>query len=292
MKFFNKEWYELMQNTDYSTENIRELPNKKYSDKEIKQIYNEQLEKEINIAYEEFNTPPDFSELLEEIMDEDYCFNREDWVVFGEGLKVRKAESKEEVVKSLLKEEKQALEEFENRGTFNKKEVIKDFKKMYKMELKYKYEFPKWLYDEVDNRLIALKALPKDVLNRLREEEKVNKEKFNKIKEEADRVSKQQNLSYDIINNFNFHDYPILSFNKVENGYEMVLENYESKIIKVLFENAEILELEKLNFKDCYFLYDEIYSFDGGYEVHMMIESKGLKYVILKCGEIKFLVKK
>ena len=288
MKFYNKEWYELMQNTDYSTENIRELPNKKYSDKEIKEIYNEELEKEINIAYEEFNTPPDFSEILEEIMDEDYCFNSEDWVVLEEGRSVRKAESKEEVVKSLLEEEKQALEEFENRGTFNKKEVIKDFKKMYKMELKYKYEFPKWLYDEVDNRLIALKALPKDVLDKLRKEEKVNKEKFNKIEEEADRILKKQKLSYDIINNFNFHDYPILGFNKVENGYEMVLENYESEIIKVLFENAENIELEKLNFKDCYFLYDEIYSVDGGYEVHMMVESKGLKYVTLRCRDIKF----
>ena len=289
MKYYNKEWYELMQNIDYSTDNIRELQNKKYSDKEIKEIYNEELEKEINIAYEEFNTPPDFSEILEEIMEDDYIFNEEDWVIADEESgNIRKAESKDEIVKSLLEEEKQALEDFKNRGPFNKNEVIKDFKKMYKMELKYKYEFPKWLYNEVDNRLIALKALPKDALDRLREEEKVNKEKFDKIEEEADKILKEQALSYDIINNFNFHDYPILGFNKIGDDYEMVLENYESERIKVLFEEAEIIELEKLNFKDCYFIYDEIYSVDGGYEVHMMVESKGLKYVTLRCTDIKF----
>ena len=46
MKYFTKEWYDLMQR-QFSTSGLRRIPDKPYSDREIKQFYHQQLQEEI-----------------------------------------------------------------------------------------------------------------------------------------------------------------------------------------------------------------------------------------------------
>jgi len=287
MKYFNKEWYELMQK-QFMTDGITEIQDKEYSDKEIEELYNIELKKEIERAFEEYNTPPDYS-FLEEVINGDEPFNPENWIIVSEDEEIIiKPNSKEEVMENLLKENEKELEEFNNRPPFEEKEVIENFEESYKTMLEDKEYLPKWVYEEVDNRLIALNLLPKSVFKRLCLEERKSKKKFEKIMKVANEDLSRQDVFKELFTKLNFHDDRIIGFNKHENNYVMTIENYEEKIIKIIFEETKIIELENIDFENCYWLYEEVYRKNNIYEVHLMVESEGLKYITFKCSNIVF----
>lgn len=284
MKYFNKEWYELMQK-QFMTDEIKEIPDKEYLDKEVEELYNQELKKEIEREREAYNTPPDYS-FLEELLNKP--FNPENWIIVSDDEEtIIVPKSKEEVIKNLSEEKEKSLEEFNNRPDFDEKEIIEFFKQSYKTMLDIKDFYPKWVYEEVDNRLIALNLLPKKVLKKLRAEEKENKKKYEKIMKKANKDLSRQDILKELYSKLNFHDDRIIEFDKQKNNYVMNIENYEDKIIKIIFKDAEIIECEELNFKNCFWLYEEVYKENDKYEVHLMVESGGLKYITLKCKEIK-----
>ena len=286
MKYFNKEWYELMQK-QFMTDEITQIPDKQYSYEEIEKMYNKELKKEIERACEEYNTAPDYS-FLEELIKGKTKFNSEDWIFVDEDTDtVVVPTSKEQVIENISKEKERDLEEFNNRPPFDEKEVIEDFEQTYKINLEDRYGIPKWVYEEVDNRLIALNFLPKSVLKKLKVQEKENKKKFDKIMKEANKVLSKENVPEEIQEKLSLHDARVVEFKKEENNYVMTIENYEDEVIQIVFEETEIIELEELNFENCYWLYEEIYKTKNTYEVHIMIDSYGLKYVTLKCKDIK-----
>jgi len=287
MKYFNKEWYELMQK-QFMTDGITEIPDKKYSDKEIEELYNKELKKEIERAYEDYNTPPDDS-ILKELISGEIEFNSEEWIfVDEENDTVVEPTSKEQVIANLSREHEEAVKEFNNRPPFDENEVIQDFKQSYKAMLEIKEYFPKWVYEEVDNRLLALNFLPKSALKKLKAEEKEINKKFDKIMKESRKVLSKQNVPEEIQNQLSLHDARIVGFDKQGNNYVMTIENYEDKVIQIVFDEAEIIEFEELDFENCYWLYEEIYKENNAYEVHIMVYSDGLKYVTLRCKYIKF----
>lgn len=288
MKYFNKEWYELMQK-QFMTDGITQIPDKEYSDKEIEEMYNKELKKEIERAYEDYNTPPDYT-FLEELINGDEPFEPENWIIIDEDTDTAVVPtSKEEVIENISREKERDLEEFNNRPPFDEKEVIEDFEETYKSMLEIKDFFPKWVYEEVDNRLLALNFLPKSALKKLKAEEKENKKKFDKIMKEADEDFSRQDIFEELYTKFNFHDDRIVGFEKQGNNYVMTIENYEDEVIQIVFEEAEIIELEELDFENCYWLYEEIYKENNTYEVHIMVYSNGLKYVTMKCKDINIL---
>lgn len=286
MRYFNKEWYELMQK-QFMTDGITEILDKEYCDKEIEELYNKELKKEIERAYEDYNTPPDYS-FLEELINGDEPFELEDWLIVDEDNdKTIVPTSKEQVIVNISKEKERDLEEFNNRPPFDEKETIENFEQAYKAMIEIKDYYPKWVYDEVDNRLIALNLLPKGVLKKLRAEEKENKKRFDKIMKEARKVLNKQDVPEKIQNQLSLHDDRITAFEKQGNNYVMTIENYDDEVIQIVFEEADIIEFEELDFENCYWLYEEIYKENNMYEVHIMVDSNGLKYVTVRCEEIE-----
>lgn len=57
MRFYTKEWYELMQHQD-DLSGIQKIPNRSYSDQDIKAFYQQDLEAEMAQELERYNTPP------------------------------------------------------------------------------------------------------------------------------------------------------------------------------------------------------------------------------------------
>ena len=287
MKYFNKEWYELMQK-QFMTEEITQIPDKQYSDKEIEELYNKELKKEIEREYEDYNTPPDDS-ILKELISGKIEFNKEEWIFIDEeNNTVVEPTSKEQVIENLSREYEEEVEEFNNRPPFDEKEVIQEFEELFQGMLENRDEFPKWVYDEVDNRLIALNFLPKSVLKKLKAEEKEINKKFDRIEKEARKVLSRQNVPEEIQEKLCLHDDRIIGFDKQGNNYVMTIENYDKKVIHIVFEETKIIELEELDFENCYWLYEEVYKENDMYEVHIMVDSNGLKYVTLRCSNIKF----
>ena len=60
MKYFTKEWYELVQRM-YSTTGLKIIPDKNYSDKEIQAFYDSDLAEYIERDRRNYNTTPDYS---------------------------------------------------------------------------------------------------------------------------------------------------------------------------------------------------------------------------------------
>lgn len=288
MKYYNKEWYELIEKAHY-TVGIEPIEDKEYTKEDILELYNKKLKEEIELAREEYNTPPDFED-LDDILDEEL----ESWLLIDEQSgNVKEPISKEEILKSIELEKQEAMKEFEQREEFDEDIIIEGFKELYNLRLKEEGLLPKWVYDEVDKKIIVLDYLPKSVYDKLLQEENEATKKLEKINIEASEVLNKQDIPEEIIEEFRFHDSLIKSFEKNNNDYEMRLDTYdmfsENENKKILFKNAEIIELEEFEDEYTYYLYEEIYSIENGYEVHMMVWSNGLKYITLKCEDIEII---
>lgn len=57
MRFYTKEWYELMQHQD-DLSGIQKIPDGNYSEQDIKAFYQQDLEAEVAQERERYNTPP------------------------------------------------------------------------------------------------------------------------------------------------------------------------------------------------------------------------------------------
>lgn len=81
MRFYTKEWYELMQHQD-DLSGIQKIPDRNYSEQDIKAFYQQDLETEVAQERERYNTPPiwDWQEELldpERFSPENFLFEEE-----------------------------------------------------------------------------------------------------------------------------------------------------------------------------------------------------------------------
>jgi hypothetical protein len=294
MKFFDKEWMKLQSKIGI-TEGFDVIENKEYSDSDIEKLYKKRLKQELKIEKEAYNTKPDFSYKKEMAMDEDLELT--DMIVLNEKTgEIIIPKSREEALKYIEKEEEKAIQEFNDREVFDEEEFENDFKENYEIALKNQNnEFPKWLFEEVDERLIALNYLTRSAFQKLREEEEIAEEKLNQIEEEASKILSAQHIPYKISEKFDFYEARVKSFEvKENNNYEMRLVTEDDRLMSVIFKHSKILENEKIDFKKntVYFVCHELYLKNKIYEVHMLLEyftekSCEYKYITLQCEDIK-----
>ncbi len=310
MRFYTKEWYELMQSQDY-TLCVRQIPDKEYSAKEIRAFFEKKLKAEIARDRREYNTPPCFPDMSDQLKPE--SFDRSDWLVFPGGgeREPRHPTSPEEVSEQLEREKREAEDAFANRPPFDPGESEKVFREGYMARLRYcRRSFPEWVCRQVDQRLLALGLIPKSVYQRLKTEEKENRKAFRKIERAAKKELDRQHIPEQIAEAFSFHDSSLLSLRKRGRNYEMLLRkdggwfgDGVTPYIKVIFTDAVLMERERglkprtrmdadgALCSKCVFLYHEMYSVESGYEVHMLFAVDGrsdLAYLTVRCGEIGF----
>lgn len=303
MKYFTKEWYNLMQRLDY-TICMKPVADKKYTDEDIAALYGKKLKAEIARDRREYNEPPQFIEI-----DFDGA-ELDDFAFFDEETGTMKRPESIEVVKRGYEEEKvRAEEEFANRPPFDPQETVEAFEARYKGGLEHGFSrFPDWVKDEVDIRLIALDCLPKSVYEKLKTEQKQNKAAFDKIGREARKVlgEESKKIPERILSEFGFHDGRVLSLDQVGSDLIMTVEEdgvpYEGETpyVRVTFVNGKIVERdENLTFEaryyeldgvqckaQCTWLYDELYKTEGGYEAHMLLADKDLCYLTVACDDV------
>ena len=81
MRFFTKEWYELMQHTD-DTMLLRKIPDREYSDDDIAALYKKEEKRFIVSERRDYNRPPI---LLTDVLDlTSMPFDPEDWLDIDE----------------------------------------------------------------------------------------------------------------------------------------------------------------------------------------------------------------
>ena len=282
MKYLTKEWY-------YGNKNIcldLEVDTKaeKLSEEYYKELYNSKLnsfleeEKEVS----EMDYEPETWEDIQ-IMDDE-----------GNIISAREVMSEEEfeALRQQLLEEEQNQQDVEIEP-YDEEASTNDFLEMHQDEIEeLKENLPKEILDEVaDIRVLALGVATekvKDLVDKYSHECEMKFEKpFNEYNKHWYSISDK--VPANIKENYNFHDCRILDIKKEGNDIVFELDNSGgfTNINKIIYKDAEILEN---NFVEgCYWVYDEMYLCDKGYEFHIAVDGEnGYNYITLTASDVTF----
>ena len=307
MKYYTKDWYELMQRQNY-TSGLKKIPDKVYTDEDIQAFYDKDLKAEVACDRRLHNTPPgpygweDELLLPDRFTPDTFLFENEET---GELFHPKTPE----IARHYLEQDRQqAQERFAARPPFDPTETIACFQDTYRAVLRYgTSHFPQWVQESVDTRLLALNRIPESAYKRLKKEEQANRRAFEKINAKATVVLEQQNIPDEIRDRFYFHDACVLAIKKVCSDVELYLRKDggwmgdATPYIKIIFKNVRQFNREKgfsLRPKlsedgdlrtNCTYLYDELYLDESGYEVHMLFWTpKALRYLTICSEDIQF----
>lgn len=307
MKFYTKEWYELMQRQNY-TSGLKKIPDKKYTDDDIQAFYDKDLKAEVARDRRIHNTPPGPYDWEDELLLPDR-FTPDTFLFENEETGELFHPETPEIARHYLEQNRQqAQEQFAARPPFDPTETIKCFHECYRGMLHCGFShFPQWVQESVDLRLLALNRIPESTYKRLKKEEQATRRTFEKINAKATAVLEQQDIPEEIRERFCFHDASVLAIKKARADVELYLRkdggwmDDSTPYIKIIFKNVKRVEREKgfaLRPKfnedgdlrtNCTYLYDELYHDENGYEVHLLLWTpKDLRYLTICCEGIHF----
>ena len=306
MRYYTKEWYDLMQKTNY-TFGMKKIPDQDYSNEEVKALYDKALKKEIAEEKKFYNDPPFFLFDASDVDSGD--MDLADWIFVDEETGTfTRPKSYEELKSHLEEEQMEAQAEYENRPPFDPSETIRLFEESYRTRMKYGgSRFPGWVLEKVDRRLLALNLLPESVYLLLKMEERANQKALRAINKRAEREwSKQrEQIPGSVYEALPQHDSCILSLRRHGKDVVMVIredgfcEEGASPYRKIVFTSVISFEREKglyiRTYEDqgrrtsnCTYVHDEVYLLaDGSYEIHFLVSTRKVRYVTIRCRDIK-----
>jgi len=294
-----------MQRLHY-TDGLKKIPDRTYTDKEIRMFYEKDLNAEIARDRKIHNTPPgpyDWEDALLEpvrFAPEIFLFEHEET---GELFHPQTPEIAHRYLKQIRQQER---DRFEARPPFDPTETIACFRDCYRSMLRYgATRFPQWVQDTVDKRLLALNRIPESAYKQLKKEERANRREFERIEKEAAVVLHSQDIPQALRSAFCFHDASVLAIKKERSDVELYLNKGgdwskdATPYSKVVFQRVRQYEREKgfsLRTRldangtlctGCTYLYEELYRDRDGYEVHMLFWTpKALRDLIIRCEDI------
>ena len=307
MRYYTKEWYELMQRQHY-TMNLTPVPDRTYSRKEIQAFYQQDLDAFVDRDREVYNEPPSIDwadELLlpDKFYPEMFYFTDE---TTGEHFHPQTPEIARKYLEAELE---YYMEQFQNRPPFDLQGEIQCFRECYQNKLRHSWkQYPQWAQELLDRRLLALDRVPQSIYDRLKAEEETNRAALNSIEEEAKLVLTAQEIPEHIRSQFHFHDSSLLYLKKHGRDWALTMnvffgwpQSSDTPYTRVNFCQVSAMKREpglvlrprknsngELS-SNCQYLYDELYKTADGYEVHMLLWTrKGLRELTICCADITF----
>lgn len=307
MRYYTKEWIQLLQETDLTT-GLKKIPDKEYTMDEIIELITQKIDQWVKEEKREYNRKPLALDvrlaMLDEVELEDILCVDEDT---GE---LYTPKNKDEIVEYTKLMYQVEMEEYENRRPFDEWEAHEIYIRQFSERVSNAFHmYPDWVLDAVDVRLLAIDLLPASEYAKLKEQEKKSRAAQRKIEREAEKSAQYQEERVDpkIWNGFSFHDDFVLAARKSKKNYEIILRKCEfipgreASYETVIFHNAVVLEKDEDLYtrksksedgwiSNCTYLYDEIYLRDDSrYEIHMMLYQGGEKYLTIECDDVSFL---
>lgn len=292
MRYYTKEWYSWLQEANLTT-GMKKIPDKDYTDEDIQELYDRALRQSIKEAEAAYNSPP--VSLLDLINPNEETYNPEDFLLIneetGEATPIPTLEEAREIFRNDLSGQQK---EFNNRPPFDPAETIEFFEESYQFLLDSSSDFWKQTGFHVNPRLLALDLLPETVYKALKEREKSAKKALNETEKKAKQamLREEKQLPEEIRDIFCYHDAEILSIAQVGSDIYMDLKKdfdfddanpYE----RVVFKDANFIEKDPGLDSDAFYLYDELYKTEHGYEYHLMATGEDLGYVTIECRDIQ-----
>ncbi|MBR2421766.1 MAG: DUF4085 family protein [Oscillospiraceae bacterium] len=140
-----------------------------------------------------------------------------------------------------------------------------------------------------DIRLLALKHCTEKVKEQITAFSRDCKEATEQSMSAYFASAKIENTDASLLEMFSFHDETVISARKVGKDWLIDLGECEegySKIRYIRFKNAVILKQEK-RLAGAWWLYEELYKTETGYEVHVLLDKNGLIEFIVQCDDIQ-----
>ena len=288
MKYFTKEWQNNYK--DICLELEVSLKAGRFSEKYYQDLYNAKL-KEFLEEEKEMSEMED-GENEEDLWNEIHFFDDNGNLVNARD--VMTEEEFEKLREEILENERQSMEDYEEEiEPYDEDNLTESFLEMHNREVEeLRQKLPAEILDQVaDVRVLALGKATRKVkkmIDKYCAEDDRNFEKaFENYSKYWDSISDK--IPDNIKENYDFHDCMILKIKNIGDDIVFELDNGGgfTDIKRIIYKKAEMIEN---NFaKDCYWMYDEIYLADGGFEFHISIDGEnGYDYITLKASDVEF----
>lgn len=283
MRYLTKEWYNLCQMTGLHF-GMRSHKGTYQKDEDLYLRLKKRKEKEfIKMERELYDYDP---RKTLEIYD-DSVFISADKFITGEEIR-----DEDTIVYHMTEEEKDVfnkrIEEYDSRGPFDVDKYKMEFDKRQDIiQSENINNIPSNLYSQIaDPRVFALGYCTKEILSQLKELSKENKIKVNEALDEYRRAQNEEAVPEQLQERFGFHDCQVMSceFNQDIVFYLDTSGGFTDNN-KITFKDAKIIKQEK-PLEESYWLYEELYIVQDGYEAHMLFWGEDIHELTIKCKDI------
>ncbi len=281
MIYMTKEWYNTMQKTSFHLMLKTTKKAESFSEDYFKKLY--MKEEGIWLQLQE-----DVSNVnIEDIFSEEFYMESLD----GNPIDTDEFEEAKEMY---FKMREQIISEHKNNPpVFDIEQQKKIFKKSFQCNLKLlKENLPTDILDEVaDIRVLALNRASADIRRKITIFCKKNDKSCRNAMDTYWKNYKRTFRRYEpaFAEQFNFHDCRIISSRQEGNDFIIKLDNSGgfTSIKKIIFKDCIILKQDSI-LKNVWWLYDEIYKTDNGYEIHALLQGKEVIDFIVDVKDVIF----
>ncbi len=275
MRYLTKEWYEQMQGTGCHL--LLKVTEKAavYSEKTFKKLY----------AKEE-KVWADLQKDISEVCFEDIFPESNGEILLDDGNK-----ASPEMTAEYNEMRKCAYESYLNRPEYNEETEKKLFKTRYLCNLRnLKNELPEEIQTMVaDMRVLALNYCTAEVKKAIAGYSRANE---NAVKASVKAYDRESEKSFkkqipEFLKEFGFHDCDVISCRKRGGDIVLTLDNAGgfTRMSKIIFKNCTVLE-QDARLSGAWWLYEEVYKVDGGYEIHTLLKKRKLIYFTVRAEDV------
>lgn len=279
MKYMTKEWYETMQKSFYHLSLRVSKKAEVFSEDYFKYLYKKEEKAWLRLK-------KDASKLrFEDVYLDD--FHAE----YADGRPLEASEM-EEAKKEYLKKREEARLNFANIAHFDREQEKIKFNQTFKNNVNYlQRNLPdKVLQKVVDIRVLALNRTSDDIKKEITTYCKANESAVNLALKSYWKGYKENFINGEpsFAENFNFHDCKVISCSIKGKDLILTLDNSGgfTDINEVIFKNYSIIKQDSL-LLDAWWLYEEIYKSDIGYEIHALLEKNELIDFIVTASDVE-----
>ncbi|MCY9591065.1 DUF4085 domain-containing protein [Paenibacillus chitinolyticus] len=183
----------------------------------------------------------------------------------------------------------QLIAAYDARPPFDEVKCKEEFSEI--QEWGYKEAFHK-LPDELssriaDMRVFALGYCTREVLRELKQLSKENKKRMMLVMDEYGQAQQAENIPEHIRSQFRFHDCRVT---ELTSGKQIVMrldtQGGFTNSNKVTFDAVDEIIRQDEHILGSYWIYNELYRTDCGYEVHILFSGEGMPELIIRCADI------
>jgi len=180
------------------------------------------------------------------------------------------------------------IAEYDVRAPFDEKKCKEEYKESMEWNFQYNAEnLSQEIVEQIaDIRVFTLGYCTREVMRKLKKQSAENRREMERISDEYKEDIVAQDIPYDIYSRVQFHDCTVT---ELVTGDEVVIR-FDTRggftnINKLTLVAPEIIKQDG-GIVGSYWLYQELYRIDNGYELHVLLGGENMPELIVHCANI------